>query len=255
MEEAIHLSILHNHNLIALRETIQQNQAEEITANLRPNPDLFGVWDYLPIFSPSNFTTQYLHDETEVDAGLSYLIERGEKRQRRYQAAKDITAQTISQVADNERTLSFQVGTLFINAQLAQSAIELGEMDLTSFQQTVDIANSQFQGGQISEDDFLKIQLQLLQFENDVPQARLAKVQALSDLRQLLGYESVSSDDDVADTFDYVPLQANLEELQMKAIQNRPDLRAAQQGITAASMRWPRPTGGRTSRCKAIIHT
>lgn len=238
MDEAIQLAIQHNHNLIALRTTIQQSQAEEITANLRPNPDLFGDWDYLPLFSPSNFTTQYLHDETEIDAGLSYLIERGKKRQRRYQAAKDTTAQTISQVADDERTLSFQVGTLFINAQLAQSTLELGQMDLSSFQETVDIANTQFQGGQISEDDYLKIQLQLLQFESDVQQARLAKVQALSDLRQLLGYDSVSPDYDVADTFDYVPLQANLEDLQMKAIMNRPDLRAAQQSITAANSQY-----------------
>ena len=36
--------------------------------------------------------------------GLSYLIERGKKRQHRLQAAKDATAVTRSQVTDNERT-------------------------------------------------------------------------------------------------------------------------------------------------------
>jgi cobalt-zinc-cadmium efflux system outer membrane protein len=57
-------------------------------------------------------------------------------------------------------------------------------------------------------------------------------------LRQLLGYESVSSDYDVADTFDYIPLKANVADLQMKALQNRPDLRAAQQGVTAANSQY-----------------
>jgi cobalt-zinc-cadmium efflux system outer membrane protein len=75
----------------------------------------------------------------------------------------------------------------------------------------------------------------LLQFESDVEQAQLARVQSLSDLRQLLGYESVSEDYDVAGSFEYQPVKGNLEDLQLKALQNRPDLRAAQQGVTAAN--------------------
>jgi cobalt-zinc-cadmium efflux system outer membrane protein len=80
----------------------------------------------------------------------------------------------------------------------------------------------------------LKIKLQLLQFQQDVEQAELAKTQALSDLRQLLGYESVPADYDVTGAFDYQPLPLTLAELQAKAIENRPDLRAAVQGVTAA---------------------
>ena len=34
------MAIQHNHNLLAAQTTIQQSQAEEITANLRPNPVL-----------------------------------------------------------------------------------------------------------------------------------------------------------------------------------------------------------------------
>src|SRR4029077_14380978 len=113
--------------------------------------------------------------------------------------------------------------------------IELAQQDLKSFQQTVEIAESQFKAGGISENDYLKIELQLLQFETDLEQAQLAREQDLSDLRQMLGYESVPTDYDVADSFDYLPLTASLEDLQMKALQNRPDLRAAQQGITAAN--------------------
>ena len=169
-------------------------------------------------------TATYLHDSTEADLGLGYLIERGKKRQHRLQAAKDITAQTRSLVADNERSLTFNVASLFVNVQLAESTLELAEKDLKSFRQTVDLSELRYKAGAISEDDYLKIKLQLLQFETDFQQAQLARVQALSDLRQLLGYESVSPDYDVAGPFDYQPVKGNLEDLQSKAMQNRPDL-------------------------------
>jgi cobalt-zinc-cadmium efflux system outer membrane protein len=235
LDEAIQMSLQHDHNLLAARTTITQGQAQEVTANLRPNPAFFTDWDYLPVFTPSSANATYLHDSTEADMGLSYQIERGKKRQRRYQAAKDATAVTRSTVADNERTMTFQVATLFTNVQLAESTIELAQQDLKSFQQTVEIGERQFSAGAISEGDYLKIELQLLQFETDLQQAQVARVQGLSDLRQLLGYESAPADYDVADMFDYVPLNASFEDLQMKALQNRPDFRAAQQSVTAAN--------------------
>lgn len=237
LDEAIQMALQHNHNLLAARTTIQQSEAEETTANLRPNPSLFADWEYLPL-NRSGQNAQYLHDSTEGDLGLSYLIERGKKRQHRLQAAKDITAQTRSLVTDNERGLTFNTASLFVNVQLAESTLELADKDLKSFQKTVDLSQLRYDKGAISEDDYLKIKLQLLQFEADYQQAELAKVQALSDLRQLLGYESVSPDYDVAGPFDYHPLKGNLEDFQLKALQNRPDLRAAQQGVTAATSQY-----------------
>jgi cobalt-zinc-cadmium efflux system outer membrane protein len=240
LDQAIQLALQHNHTLQAARTTIQQNQAAEITANLRPNPTFFTDWEYLPLFTHQQGVSlaDYLQNTTEGDMGLSYLIERGKKRARRLQAAKDATAVTRSQVADNERGIAFQVGSLFINAQLAQSTLELARMDLKSFQETVAISEIQFKDGGMSENDYLKIKLQLLQFETDVQQALLNKAQALSDLRQQLGYESVPATYDVAGEFEYRPLAVTLEELQAKALENRPDLRAAVLGVTAANSQY-----------------
>jgi outer membrane protein, heavy metal efflux system len=235
LDEAIQLALQHNHTLLAARTTILQSQAEEMTANMRPNPTVLGDAEYL---SPSHPTTDYLSNSSEFDLGVSYLFERGGKRQRRLRSAKDITAQTRSLVADSERSLTFNVATQFVNAQLAESMLELAGQDLKSYQQTVDVGEVRYKAGAISEDDYLKIKLQLLQFETDFQQAQLAKVQALSDLRQLLGYESVSTDYDVAGQFDYQPVKGNVEDMQLKALQNRPDLRAAQQGVTAAKSQY-----------------
>ncbi len=238
LDDSIRLALQHNHNLLAARTTIDQNKDLEITANLRPNPTLFGDWEYLPFFTPSSFNGTYLHDSTEADLGLSYLIERGKKRQRRLQAAKDVTAQSVSLVTDNERTLTFQVAALFVNVQLAQSTLELAQKDLDSYQKTVDLNILRYQKGAISEDDKLKIELQLLQFQNDLAQAELAKVQGLADLRNQLGFESVPATFDVAGELEYSPVKGNLEDLQLHALQQRPDLKAATQGVTAATSQW-----------------
>jgi len=248
LDDAIQLALKHNHALLAAQTTILQDQALEVQANLRPNPSFFTDWEYLPLGSPTSQNSrlyppgytlgQYLHDNTEADMGLSYLFERGKKRQHRLQAAQDVTAQTRSLVADNERTLTFNVASQFITVQLAESTLELATLDVKSFQQTTDISEYQYKIGGMSEGDFLAIKLQLLQYQTDYEQAVLAKDTSLDDLRNMLGYESVPADYDVAGPFDYEPLKANLEDLQMKAIQNRPDLRAAQQGVTAATSQW-----------------
>lgn len=232
------MALQNNHNLLAARTTIPQSEAQEITANLRPNPTLFTDWEYLPLVHPGGSFKDYLHDSTEGDIGMSYLFERGKKRQHRLRAAKDATAVTRSQVADNERTLTFQVAQLFINVQLAQSSLELARQDLKSFETAVDISEKRYKAGGISENDYLKIKLQMLQFQQDVEQSQLAKAQALSDLRQLLGYESVPADYDITGPFDYQPLPLALGQLQDKALANRPDLRAAVQGITAAGSQY-----------------
>jgi len=238
LEQAIDLAIQRNHNLLATRTTIQQNLAQEVTANLRPNPTFFTDWEYLPLYKPNVGFLDYLHDSTEGDVGISYLFERGEKRQHRLEAAQDNTAVTRAQVSDSERGLAFQVGQLFINVQLAESTLDLAQQDLKSFQDTVNISARQYQIGAIAENDFLKIKLQLVQFQTDVEQAELGKEQALSDLRQQLGYESVPADYDVTGLFDYQPLAVKLEDLQTKALQNRPDLRAAVLGVKASNSQY-----------------
>jgi len=234
LDQAIELALQQNHSLLANRTNVQQNLAQEVTANLRPNPTLFADWAYLPLTTPDGGWGAYLHDLSEIDAGMSYTIERGGKRARRLQAAKDTTTVTRSQVVDNERTLTYQVASDFINVQLASSMVDLAQQNLKSFQDTVDVAQNQYRAGGISENDFQKIKLQLMQFETDLETARLTRAQALSDLRQQLGYESIPADFDVSGVFEYQPLAVNLDQLQAKALDNRPDLRAAVQGITAA---------------------
>ncbi len=234
LDQAVDLALAHNHALKATRTLILQNQAQEITANLRPNPTFDFDSQFLPIFSPSDFSSDNLSSVQQFDIGIGYLFERGHKRQRRLQAAQDQTAVTRAQVTDAERTLAFNVGQQFISVLLAESTLRFALEDLKSFQQTVDIGEAQYKAGYISEADYLKITLQLLQFQTDVSSARLARVQALVGLRELLGYDAVPADYDVIGDLSYQPYQGKLEDLQVRAIQERPDYRASELWTTAA---------------------
>jgi cobalt-zinc-cadmium efflux system outer membrane protein len=233
LDEAVELALQHSHALKAARTQIQQSQAQEITANLRPNPTLGGDALYFPL-NASLFSSDFVNDAQQFDMGLQWLWERGGKRRWRLQAARDVTAVTRFQVADAERGLVFNVAQQFVNALLAESNLALAQQDLASFRQTVDIGEAQYKAGAISEGDFLKIKLQLLQFETDVSQAEVAKVQALAGLRQLVGYDALPADYDVAGDLEYQPLNLNQDDIKALALKNRPDLLAAQGGVTAA---------------------
>lgn len=234
LDQAIDLALAHNHSIKASQTLILQNQAQEITANLRPNPTLGADTQFIPFFSPQDFSGENLDETQQFDIGIGYLFERGHKRQRRLQAARDATAVTRAQVADAERTLAFNVGQQFVSVLLAESTLQFALQDLKGFQQEVDIGEAQYKAGYIGEGDYLKIKLQLLQFQTDVSSARLARVQALTGLREFMGYSAVPADFDVMGDLAYQPLKINLEDLQARALRERPDFHAAELGITAA---------------------
>jgi outer membrane protein, heavy metal efflux system len=234
LDDAIRLALQHDHALAAARSTILQNQAQEITANLRPNPVISWDSQFFPLFHPSSFGLDYINNQAQFDLGISYLFERGKKRQHRLEAARDQTEQTRDQVNDTQRQLIFNLSQQFVAVVLAQSTIDLANQDLDSFQQTVDISNERFKLGDLSEGDLLKIRLQLLQFQSDLSAAKVAKVQALAALRQFLGFESVPDNYDVEGALAYNPVHQGVDDLKALALRSRPDLQAAQQGVVAA---------------------
>jgi len=234
MEEAIDLALQSSPAIQAARTQVDLSRAQEITARLRPNPVL--QWDaqFLPIFTPSAFSVENLDQTQQYDLGIGYLFERGQKRQRRKQAAQDATEVTRAQVTDAERTLAFNVAQQFIAALLARSNLEFATENLASFRKTLEIAETRFKAGDISQGDFLKVRLQALQFETDLNAARIARVQALANLRQLVGFEALPADFDVVGDLAYEPITTRLEDAQAEALRQRPDLVAARLSVIAA---------------------
>ena len=230
-DDAVRIALAYNQSLRAQRLNIDQSKAEEITALLKPNPTFSTLIDTIPVFSPNTirFNTQVYSE------GLSYTVERGGKRVKRGDVAKDNTLSAAQTVNDNERTLRFQVVQSFINVLLAKSVLELAKEDLANFSQEVDLNHARLVAGDLAEGDYLKLSLQKLQFEQDVSSSELALVQARVTLRQQLGYQSVADDFDVTGSLVHNKQLVTLEELQRTAVANRPDLQAAHTGVKTAN--------------------
>src|SRR6202166_3318167 len=137
LDQAIDLALSHNHSIKASRTLILQNQDQEITANLRPNPTVGFDSQFVPFCSPQGLSGTNLDQTQQFDIGIGYLFERGHKRQRRLQASRDATAVTRAKITDAERTLAFNVGQQFVSVLLAESTLQFALQDLQGFQQTV----------------------------------------------------------------------------------------------------------------------
>ncbi len=234
IDQAIELARRNNPELQAQRTLVYQNREQEVTANLRPNPTLSWDAQYIPIFQPDLFSSNYMDTAAQFDMGIGYLFERGQKRQRRLAVAKDATAVTEAQVLDAERTTVAVTAQQFVTALLAKSNLDFTEQLLDTYQHTVEIAQERQKAGKMANADLLKIQLETLQFQNDVTAARISLAQALNTLRELIGFDSVPRNYDIVGQLAYQPVTLTLEELEQRAVALRPDLQAAQRGVTAA---------------------
>jgi cobalt-zinc-cadmium efflux system outer membrane protein len=67
LDQAIDLAVAHNHALLATRTQIEQSQAQEITAAIRPNPTLSVNSLFIPFTSA---TADNLNQISEFDAAL-----------------------------------------------------------------------------------------------------------------------------------------------------------------------------------------
>ena len=234
LDTAVRLALDHNQTLRAQRLNIALSKADEITAGIKPNPTLSFGADGFPVFTPSLMNRSYFANVTQYSAGIDYSFERGGKRDKRIIAAQFTTDVTAKTVTDAERQTRFQTEQAFINVQLAKSSLDLAEQNLKSFSDTVETSRAKVTAGVLAEGDFLQINLQKLQFEQDVSSAELDLLQTKATLRQLLGYETVPEDFDVAGDLAHTKAAVTLDSLKQAALASRPDLQAASASVVQA---------------------
>ena len=234
-DEAVQMALAHNQSLAAHRLDIDQAKADETTAFLKPNLTFYSANTDFPVFHPSHFTWNNFKNNQSFAEGVSYTFERGGKRKHRLLVAQDATDVTARTVSDAERQLRYDVMQAFIGVLLARSNLDLAKANLQDFSDVVSVNKQRLASGDIAESDFLKIALQKLQFEQDVSAAQVALVQGKASLRQLVGYDNLPGDFDVAGDLVHVKHDVTLDELTQAAIAARPDLQAAQSGIKLAN--------------------
>jgi cobalt-zinc-cadmium efflux system outer membrane protein len=232
-DQAKHELEASNPTLRAARIGIQQSRADEITAFLRPNPDLTLSAEQFSPLSSSDYPYRPLA-EAEPFLSASYLIERRHKRDLRRASAQQGTAIAVSQLDDQTRILLFDLRTAFVQVLQQKSVLAVTRESLEFYDRMLGLSRDRYKAGDIAQVDLDRLELQRVQFETDVQTAlvnlRTAKIQ----LEMLLNDHTPVEQLDVSGRFDYMEILTPLEELRQNAFDSRADLRAALQAVDKA---------------------
>ncbi len=211
---------------------VQESRAQEITAFLRPNPDLGLSVDGTQI-APNHGVWKPFAGTFETPS-VSQLIERRHKRHLRLESAKKGTLIAESSHADLERTLLFNLRDAFVSALQAKAVLQLAKDNLAYWDHILEISRTRFQAGDIAQIDLDRLELQRVQYESDVQTAevnlRTAKIQLLT----LLDDRSPIDQFDVTGSYDSNDQLQSRDEFRKIALDTRPDLRAAIQAVDKA---------------------
>ena len=220
-----------NPTLQAGRIGVDEARAQEITAYLRPNPDLTTTLDQLDPFSGNPYRPL---GNTLPLLSASYLHERGGKRELRLESAQKATAVAVSELADQERTLLFNLRNAFVQTLQQKSVLALATENLAYYDRVLGVSGERFKAGDIAQVDLDRLELQRVQFETDLQTAtvnlRTAKIQLLAILNDRTPVDQF----DVTGPFEYTEQTLTLDELHQTALAHRPDLKAALQAVDKA---------------------
>src|SRR5579862_623109 len=221
-----------NPTLLADQLSVDESRAEEITANLRPNPTFDFTVDGTQI-APNHGVWQPFAGTFE-SPGISYLVERRHKRQLRLQSAKKATLVAQFSHEDLDRTLLFNLRSAFISTLQAKTVLQLAKDNLAYYDHVLQISRDRFDAGDIAQIDLDRLELQRVQYESDLQTAevnlRTAKIQLLTLLNDRTPVEQF----DVSGPYDFSDQLLPHDELRKMAFDSRPDLKAAIEAIDEA---------------------
>ena len=221
-----------NPTLLAGKLGIDESKAQEITAYLRPNPGFTLLTDgtqiapYRGVWHPLSGTL--------LSTSLSYLHERQHKRELRLESQQKATGIAVSGNADLDRTLVFTLRTAFVQTLQEKAILELAKENLAYYDHVLDVNRERYEAGAIAQVDLDRLELQRVQYESDLQIAEESLQTAKIQLLMLLNDRTPVQQFDVAGPFDFSNQIAPLDEVRQKALDNRPDLKAALQSIEKA---------------------
>jgi len=221
-----------NPTLLADKVNIDESRAEEITAFLRPNPDLSLTADGTQI-APQHGVWKPFAGTYETPA-ISYLHERRHKRELRRESARKATLIAESTHADLERTMLFNLRSAFVSTLQAKAVVQLAKDNLEYYDHVLDISRARFNAGDIAQIDLDRLELQRAQYESDQQTAEenleTAKIQLLTMLNSRAPLDQV----DVSGVFDFSDQLMARDDFRKIALDTRPDLKAAAQAVDKA---------------------
>lgn len=218
-----------NPQLLAGETNVQETKAGEITANLKPNPDMTVALDQLQFVPPIRPLQQLL-----PAVSFGYLHERANKRELRLESAQKATAIAESQQADLQRTMLFTLRSAFVQVLQAKAVLTVAKENLDYFDKEFNISRDRYNAGDIAAVDLKRIELQRVQYEADFATAQVNLRTSKISILTMLSDHTPMDRFDVTGSFDFSEKTPPLEDLRSAAQDTRPDLKAAAQAVRKA---------------------
>jgi outer membrane protein, heavy metal efflux system len=211
-----------NPTLSAGQIGIQESKANEISAYLRPNPQITVGVDQI-----GNTTQQSAFSAATLTASVNYLHERRHKRELRLESAQKATDIAVSSQSDLERSLIFNLRSAFVGILQAKAVLRVATDNLEYWDQELKISKDRLDAGDLAQIDYDRLELQRIQFEADFQGAevnlRTAKIQLL----MLLNEKTPVDQFEVLGLYEFNDQLAPLDQFRQIALDSRPDLKAA----------------------------
>jgi outer membrane protein, heavy metal efflux system len=220
-----------NPTLRAGQLNIDESKAQEITAFLRPNPDISFSLDQI-----NPFTTNPYRPFAYLQPGVaaSYLYERGHKRDLRKESAVKGTIIAVSTQEDLKRTLTYTLRNAFVQTLQQKAVLALAKENLAYYDKLLEVNRVRFKAGDIAEVDMDRLENQRIQYLSDIQNATVSLRTAKIMLLQMLNDHSPVDSFDITGLYDFTSSIMPLEEFRTIALATRPDLRAAVETVDKA---------------------
>jgi cobalt-zinc-cadmium efflux system outer membrane protein len=221
-----------NPTLKADANNVDELKAEEITAFLRPNPQLTLSTDgtqvarYNNVWQPTR--------GTQVSPNVSYLHERDHKRELRLKTAQEATQIGGSLHEDLERNMVFGLRSAFVQTLEAKAVLDLARADLEYYDKIIEVSQARFKAGDLAQIDLDRIELLRVQYESEIQTAIVNLRTAKIALQQMLNDHTPLEQFDVNGPFGFQSNLLPLNEVEQAALDARPDLRAAIESLEQA---------------------
>jgi cobalt-zinc-cadmium efflux system outer membrane protein len=241
VEQAVAVALQRNRDAIAARLDIEASELDVVAARIYPNPVVqYGIGNLVvgqanpqggALASSPGFAGQRVQS-----IGVSELLDVWMKRSARARAAEQGVVQRRLLTEDALREVVYAVRSGFTDVLRAQGARKLAREVVERFGEVVRLARARFKAGDIAQTELGKLELEGLRYVNAVTEADAELDLARGKLAALLGVApgEMPAGELAQTAIDAPATDASLAALTARALQQRPDLRAAGAARTRA---------------------
>ena len=217
----------YNYDLQIAKQEINKSKADLTAAKHRPNPTLSASYDYLDL-------KHHLNDVSSATPAflivhLDHPIELGGKREHRIETANEGIAYAKDIFEETKREQLFTLIQAYYQVQADKADLNDSIADRQDFKTLLMVAKAKFDHGFLSQIDLEKLQLQAIDYDNDVN----AYQAALSSDKEVLAFllSMDVKDLDLSALALGKPFEKSVDELIKYTQANRADCLAAEQNV------------------------